>query len=191
MRLANLYKRHRERRQQLTEKENRLYRTLLTLRENSARALELFNSVGTLHEALLLANTDLCAELESENSQSACTRTAISKVSEATDSVQQSNEMRHVWDENIQKIIDLHKKAFQENMNAAHAVTNAYEQHLANENTNQNIDSKLENEGIHDYVHAHMVCEYCKSTINLQRAVNFGICSACAKQSWENSWESC
>ena len=148
MRLANLHKLQRERRQQLTEKENRLNRTLSSLRENSTRALELFTSVGILHEALLLANTDLCAELESENSESVCTRTAISTVSEATDSLQQSNQMRVVWDKNIKKIIDTQKVAFYENMKAAQAVTQAYEQHVANqkkivftdEKTNKNVD---------------------------------------------------
>jgi hypothetical protein len=180
MRISRLHKLQRERRQLLTEKENRLHRTLNALRENSARALQYLNSIGVLHEALLLVNTDICGELESENPQSVCTRTAISVVSTATNFVQQSNEALHVWDAATQQLIESGRVAYHANMAAAHAVAHAIE-----EQTQLEEHTQLEAHTQLEPTDAHQVCACCNSTVDLQRAVGLGVCVACAQISWE------
>jgi hypothetical protein len=190
MRLLKLHKLQRERRQQLAEKENRLHRTLLTVRENSARALQLLGVVGTLHEALLLTNTDICAELESANPTCVFTRNAISQASKATDSVQQSNEVLEVWDGAIRELVQTQKVAFHANMTASQAVTQAFDEHTATEKDTC-MAMATEERDTHEHMEAHIVCAYCQSNLDLKRAVGFGICTACAQVSWDESWETC
>jgi hypothetical protein len=190
MGLTQLQKLQRERRQQLEEKENRLQRTLVTIRENSARALQLLGVVGRLHEALLLTNTDICAELESANPTSICTRAAICQVSKATNSVQQSNEVLEVWDSAIQELVLSQRVAFQANIAAAYAVTQAYDENATSElHTDKNMATHKRD--THEHMEPHIVCAYCTSALDLQRAVGFGICVACSQVSWDESWEAC
>jgi hypothetical protein len=190
MRVTDLHKIQRERRNQLAEKENRLKRTLLTIRENSQRALQQLGVVGTLHEALLLVNTDICAELESANPKSVYTRTAISQLRQATDSVQQSKEVIEVWDCAIQELVDTQNVAFHANMNATQTVTKAYDENASTENLESKANFTTENE-TREHTQDHINCAYCKSALGLQRAVGFGICTDCAKVSCDESWEVC
>jgi hypothetical protein len=189
-----MHKLQRERRQQLTEKENRLLRTLNALRENSARALQYLGSIGVLHEGLLLTNTDICGELESENPQSVCTRTAISVVSTATNFVQESNEALHAWNAATQQLIESERLAYHANMAAAHAVAHAVEEHtqleehaqllaLADDECAAKSMASREPKTL-EHTDAHQVCAYCKSKIDLQRAVGFGVCVECAQIAW-------
>ena len=190
MRVTDLHKIQRERRQQLAEKENRLQRTLLTIRENSQRALQQLGVIGTLHEALLLINTDICAELESANSRSVYTRNAISQLSQATDCVQQSKEVLEVWDNATQELVDTQKLAFHANMNATHTVTEAYDDNASTEKCKGKGISTTESE-TPEHTQDHINCAYCKSTLGLHRAVGFGICTDCAQVSCDESWEVC
>jgi hypothetical protein len=178
--LSSLQKLQRERRQQLIEKENRLMRTLNTIRENSARALQLLGAVATLHEALLLANTDICAELESANPHSACTRKAISVLSKATDSVQMSNESLKVWNLAIQQLLEAQKIAYHTNVAAAHATNQALDELTAM------TPPELQT---YEHMEPHLLCAHCNSTLNLQRAVGFGTCTSCTQVSWDESWQ--